>query len=111
MSSKSALSIAPASGVRPLSTGSSRLWPRVGALMVGALVGSLLTGGAARALVGNDTPEGAFRFVAKVQVGDPMVPGSRASTGALVAPRWVVTAKVCFGTTGVQAGPPKTDCQ
>lgn len=56
---------------------------------------------AAQAVVGADEgANAAYRFAARVQVGE--LPG-RSCSGALVAPQWVVTAKACFGT---QAGVP-----
>jgi Trypsin len=52
---------------------------------------------------GSPAPDGSWGFVAKVDVG-----GARACTGALVAPRWVVTVGACFASGGqpVAAGAP-----
>lgn len=79
---------------------------RVGAvLLAGALVGGVMVGGPAGAVVGSAAAEGSYRFVAKLQIGDPLQTGSHACSGALVAPRWVITSKACFGTN-VQTGAP-----
>jgi Ricin-type beta-trefoil lectin domain-like/Ricin-type beta-trefoil lectin domain/Trypsin len=72
------------------------------AAMVAGSLGALAVGptSAADALPASD----AYRFVAKIQVGVPGQGGS-ACTGALVAPRWVVTAKACFGPTVTDGAP------
>ncbi len=73
-------------------------------LLVGVLAVTSLGGGAASAVAGAaEVPDGTHPFVAKITFGD-----LRSCTGALVAPRWVVTAKECFtdGATPVTDGAP-----
>jgi ricin-type beta-trefoil lectin protein/trypsin len=74
------------------------------AAVVAASVGALTVGpaSAADALAATD----AYKFVTKIQVGTPES-GGTACTGALVAPRWVVTAKACFGPTVTDGAPTK----
>jgi hypothetical protein len=76
-------------------------------LLTTALAAGLLTGAPAHAIaVGSPAPDGAYRFVAKVEVGT-----ARGCTGALVAPQWIATAASCFAEGGqpVPAGPPKQE--
>jgi hypothetical protein len=64
----------------------------------------MLGGGVASAVAGaEEVADGQLPFVAKVDIG-----GLSSCTGALVAPRWIVTAKACFadGSAPVAAGPP-----
>jgi Ricin-type beta-trefoil lectin domain/Trypsin len=72
------------------------------AVVVAASAGALVAGptSAADALLASD----AYKFVAKIQVGTPGSGGS-ACTGALIAPRWVVTAKACFGPVVTDGAP------
>ncbi|MCA2214639.1 S1 family peptidase, partial [Jidongwangia harbinensis] len=80
---------------------SVRAWG--GALLVAVLTGGLV-GGSADAVGGGATvADGEFPFVAKVSFAD-----QRACTGALVATRWIITAKSCFadGSAPVAAGAP-----
>lgn len=73
--------------------------------MVGA---GLLVGAPAQAIGGGDpAPAGSHTFVAKIDVGD-QEQSRRSCTGALIAPRWVVTAASCFAVDGrpVTAGVP-----
>lgn len=77
---------------------------RAAALLVAGLAVGALTGGAASAVSGGeDVPDGGYSFSVKVNVGE-----LHSCTGALVASRWVVTAKSCFTEEGsVPAeGPP-----
>ncbi|MEU3371630.1 trypsin-like serine protease [Streptomyces sp. NPDC006660] len=67
-------------------------------LLSTAVATSLLSSAPASALVGKDTPDGAYGFTAKLNVG-----GQRACTGALVDPQWVITAASCFTIDGKPA--------
>ncbi|WFE98737.1 FG-GAP-like repeat-containing protein [Micromonospora sp. WMMD964] len=69
------------------------------ALAVGVLAGS----GASAVSGGQDVPDGGHPFTAKVMFGS-----LHSCTGALVASRWIVTAKTCFadGTAPVAEGAP-----
>jgi hypothetical protein len=67
------------------------------AALVVASAGVLAAGPtAAEALPASD----AYKFVSKIQFGAPGAEGSTACSAALVAPRWVVTAKACFAPSG-----------
>jgi hypothetical protein len=74
------------------------------AAAAGAVAASLFTPNEARALAGGAAATPAnFAFAASVRVG------RRATcSGALIAPRWIITAKSCFASAGesVVAGPP-----
>ncbi|WP_307962237.1 trypsin-like serine protease [Salinispora arenicola] len=66
--------------------------PAVGALLAAGLVAGTLTGGAVSAVSGAESvPDGGYSFTAKVTFGE-----LHSCTGALVASRWIVTAKACF---------------
>ncbi|MCG5467629.1 trypsin-like serine protease [Micromonospora sp. LAH09] len=60
----------------------------------------------AQSAVGVAAADGTYRFVTKLTIGDPGQSGSTTCSGALVAPQWVITAKDCFGSSGVASGPP-----
>ncbi|HMJ11183.1 MAG TPA: ricin-type beta-trefoil lectin domain protein [Polyangiaceae bacterium] len=69
-----------------------------------ALLASLTANLPARAITGGNSATGpAYSFIAKLDIG-----GLRACTGALVQPRWVLTAASCFQIDGKPAtfGPP-----
>lgn len=76
---------------------SKRLAGTATAALVTAALG-VLTGPApaADALPTSD----AYKFVAKIQFGQPGQPGSTSCSASLIAPRWVVTAKACFAPAG-----------
>ena len=79
---------------------SENRWPRFRtAVAATAVLGAVLASAtAARAVIGGDeSANEAYRFAARVQVGEK--PG-RACSGALVAPQWVVTARSCFVVDG-----------
>lgn len=90
-------------------------WVRVGRGWVGRSVVSLvavvavgvLGAAPASSVIGDPTVEDAYLFLANVEVGTA-ANGGRGCTGALVAPRWVLTSKACFTEAGSPpaAGPP-----
>ncbi|MBT2453200.1 RICIN domain-containing protein [Streptomyces sp. ISL-43] len=72
-----------------------------------AVTVGLITAAPAQALVGVDPSAGQHAAVAKLNVGDEAT--SRACTGVLVDPSWVLTAASCFAATpgtAVPAGKP-----
>jgi hypothetical protein len=74
----------------------SKNWKRAGgaALVAPLLAVGLLSGSPAMAITGGSpVPDGAYRFIAKIDNGE-----TSACTGILVAPRWVLTAKACLTT-------------
>ncbi|MEU2143811.1 trypsin-like serine protease, partial [Streptomyces globisporus] len=77
-----------------------RTRPRA-ALFTGLLATSLavgvLTATPAQALSGTVVANGTHTFTAKIEIGEGDT--KRACTGALIDPRWVVSASSCF-TTG-----------
>ncbi|WP_165449508.1 RICIN domain-containing protein [Krasilnikovia cinnamomea] len=76
-------------------------------LLALSLPTAVLWTGTASAVGGDPATTDQYRFVTKVDVGKADS-GGRSCTGALVAPRWVVTAKNCFSENGqpVAAGRP-----
>ncbi|MFD4393386.1 S1 family peptidase [Kitasatospora sp. NPDC058478] len=78
-----------------------------GAVTAAVLTSALLTGTPAPAVSGDTPPTGSYAFTAKIDIGD----GTRACSGALIDPFWVVTAASCFADNPdqpatVPAGPP-----
>ncbi|MCY1136912.1 RICIN domain-containing protein [Actinoplanes sp. Pm04-4] len=71
------------------------------AALIAASVGLVGPSPAAEAVPASE----AYKVVSKVQFGTPGLAGSTSCSAVLVAPRWVVTAKACFGST-VAAGAP-----
>ncbi|MEE1783223.1 trypsin-like serine protease [Streptomyces sp. SP17BM10] len=73
---------------------------RVGALAAAAVAGAITTvsGTPAGAVVGDQAADGAYAYTVKLTVGDSV----RACTGALVDPRWVITAASCFSDDPAQ---------
>ncbi|GGQ01286.1 FG-GAP-like repeat-containing protein [Streptomyces roseolilacinus] len=65
-----------------------------------AAAGALTATGPAQALVGDAVADGTDAFTAYVNVG-----GERACTGALVDPRWILTASSCFSDDPLRAYP------
>ena len=79
-------------------------------LAAAVMVASGLVGAPAQAVsLGEPATTARYGFVAKLQIG-PVGDGGRSCTGALVASRWVLTAKSCFAATAgaVSAGAPPT---
>jgi hypothetical protein len=75
-----------------------------GVLVAGASA-VLLGGASASAIsVAQEVPDGGLPFVAKITFGETF----QSCTGALVNPRWIITAKACFadGGAAVAAGAP-----
>ncbi|MFD4339481.1 trypsin-like serine protease [Streptomyces anulatus] len=66
-------------------------------LLATSLAAGVLTAAPAQALSGNAVAAGTHTFTAKLEIGEGDT--KRACTGALIDPRWVVTASSCF-TTG-----------
>ncbi|MFI5491419.1 RICIN domain-containing protein [Actinoplanes sp. NPDC051859] len=84
------------------SLGSTRLRRFAGLAAISLAAGSLWSAPAS-AIGGQPPAADAYKFVAKIDVGAAGGEGSRSCTGALVAPRWVVTAKDCFAVAGQPA--------
>jgi Trypsin/F5/8 type C domain len=76
----------------------------LGGLIAAALAVGLLAGGPAHAIgQGEPAPAGSYGFVARIEIGDSY----RACSGALIDPRWILTAASCFADgQPVAAGPP-----
>ena len=84
--------------------GKSARLSTIAALAVPTLLVTAFSAGPASAVAGGSpVGDGSYSFLAKLTIG-----GSRACTGALVDPQWVLTAKSCFGVGGpaVTDGPP-----
>lgn len=79
---------------------------RAGLTLVLVAAGLTSSGLPAQSAVGVTAADGTYRFVTKLTIGDPGQAGSTTCSGALVAPQWVITAKNCFGSSGVASGPP-----
>ncbi|MFD7588644.1 trypsin-like serine protease, partial [Kitasatospora sp. NPDC059811] len=78
-----------------------------GAVTAAALTGALLTGTPAPAVSGDTPPTGSYAFTARIDIGN----GTRACSGALIDPYWIITAASCFADNPAQpatvpAGPP-----
>ncbi|MFF4836662.1 trypsin-like serine protease, partial [Streptomyces sp. NPDC001315] len=73
---------------RPFGTRLARA--AAGAVLIAAPL--LVTVAPAGAVVGPATTDSSYAFAARIDIGD----GERACSGALVDPRWVVTAASCF---------------
>jgi uncharacterized protein YegP (UPF0339 family) len=78
----------------------------VAGVLTAALTASVIPGAPAHGIAGGaPATEGAYPFVAKIEVGE-----ARSCTGVLVEGRWVLTAASCFADApdqAVPAGPPK----
>ncbi|WP_158888180.1 FG-GAP-like repeat-containing protein [Amycolatopsis anabasis] len=77
---------------------------KMGGLFLGVLAATLLCTAPAHAVAGGSpAPDGAHRFVAKIDMA------GRSCSGALIDPQWVITTSSCFAENGqpVTAGPPK----
>ncbi|SCF04185.1 S1 family peptidase [Micromonospora chokoriensis] len=79
---------------------------RAGLTLVLVAAGLTSSGLPAQAATSVAAADGTYRFVAKLTIGEPGQAGSTTCSGALVAPQWVITAKDCFGPSGVASGPP-----
>ncbi|MFD7380839.1 trypsin-like serine protease [Streptomyces anulatus] len=75
-------------------------------LLVTSLAAGILTAAPAQALSGAAVASGIYTFTAKLEIGEGDT--KHACTGALIDPRWVVTASSCFtsGTTSLFRGKP-----
>jgi len=72
----------------------NRKWIGRAALVAPLLVAGLLSGSPATAITGGwGVPDGAYRFIVKIDNGE-----TSTCTGILVAPRWVLTGKACLTT-------------
>ncbi|MFI9275724.1 trypsin-like serine protease [Kitasatospora sp. NPDC052896] len=81
---------------------------RATGLAVAVIAAGALTATPAAAVVGDQTPDGTYAFTAKLDIGA----GTRACTGVLVDPSWVLTAASCFTddpgqAASLSAGAPK----
>ncbi|WP_405499745.1 trypsin-like serine protease [Streptomyces anulatus] len=75
-------------------------------LLAASLAAGVLTAIPAQALSGTAVAVGTHTFTAKLEIGEGDT--KRACTGALIDPRWVITAGSCFttGTTSLVRGKP-----
>jgi hypothetical protein len=75
-----------------------------GGLLAATVVATGLVATAPAQAIGGGTPaaDGAYTFVAKLDIG-----GVRSCTGALISPEWVLTSNSCFPENGQLGGTPK----
>jgi hypothetical protein len=73
---------------------------RISGVLATTIAAGLATAAPAQAIGGGSpAPDGSYRFVVKLDIGN------RSCTGALIDPQWVVTAHSCFRRS--PAGPPQ----
>lgn len=82
---------------------------RVFTVVATLLATGLVTTPAHAVSSGQPVSDAGYEFIAKVDIG-----GERACSGALIDPRWVITASACFATdteqpTIIPSGPPSQD--